>query len=656
MNYKLHCYSFLLLLLLFNPDLSGSNQNYFFLSSKMMVENMTVRLSQDWVYYPGDKKEYSNPNFDDSSWEKIDPALLSEKIPAKGWQKVGWFRLHIKIDSLLMDQTLRIILMQSGDAEIYFDGKFVCSISDWKHPKTIKFGNKTDHVIAVRFTNNAINKFHFAGFPGGFYLSVASLEKIMEYNSYELSRLISQQTFFTAFTLAFGLLHLILFLNYRRYKENLIYSLFLFVYALSLFFDYQSLLSVNFNEQLLYMRLHRGLMPVGSLLSLLFLYYIFQPKLSKQFWIISFLLFITGFFAVMKPNRNFHYLIAAQGLLFIECLRVVISAMRKKMEGVWLIAAGFSILLFFSLYDFLVDIDLIKQIGNIENGYPFGTIGLFIFMSIYIAKSFAKTNLKIIEQERIAKDKEIENRLLEADNERKTRELEDARKLQLSILPQTIPTFDNIEIAAGMRTATEIGGDYYDFHTSDDGTLTIAIGDATGHGMKAGIMVTLVKSMFDSMAHTFFIPDFFNHCTKKIKRMNMGNLYMGMTLVKIKGNKLVVSSAGMPPILIYKKAERSLDEIILKGMPMGAVIDFSYQQERRELASGDTILLMTDGLMELFNERKEMFGYEKVKEIFKESGDKLANEILQNLFNIVEDWKQSNSLDDDITFVIIKMK
>jgi serine phosphatase RsbU (regulator of sigma subunit) len=653
---KFHCLLIFFLLLPVKSNLISKDNNHFLISERMLEENLSYSLSQNWKFHSGDNKQWANPDFDDDSWETAETGLNEDNMPKEEWTGSGWFRLNLKIDSSLQGKTIQLIIRQAGITEFYSDGTFICKISDWKYPKTIQFKNKTNYVIAVKYFNKEIKKFHIAGFPGGFYLRFANNEKIMEYNTAEISRIFSQQMFFTALTLAFGLLHLILFLSYRTYKENLIYSIFLFIYAASTFFDYQALLSVNFNEQLIYLRIHRILMPFGTILSLLFLYYVFQPKLSWQFWIITLALLITGFFAFLKPIQNFQYMVFAQGLMFIECFRLTFSAIKIKTEGAWLIATGFSILLLFSLYDFFIDLNLINQIGNIENGYPFGTIGLFIFMSIYVAKGFAKVNIKIIEQERTVKEQELERRLLEADNERKTKELEEARKLQLSILPKTIPQFDNLEIAAGMQTATEVGGDYYDFHVSNDGTITIAIGDATGHGTKAGIMVALIKSMFDSMAHTFFIPDFFHHCTKIIKRMNLGNLYMCMSLIKIKGNRLVTSSAGMPPMLIFKHSNATIDEVIIKGMPMGAVEDFSYQQETRKLESGDVILLMTDGLMELFNDKKDMFGFEKVKKVFEEIALKSPGEILDSLFTIAEDWRNSKPQDDDLTFVVIKVK
>jgi serine phosphatase RsbU (regulator of sigma subunit) len=131
---------------------------------------------------------------------------------------------------------------------------------------------------------------------------------------------------------------------------------------------------------------------------------------------------------------------------------------------------------------------------------------------------------------------------------------------------------------------------------------------------------------------------------------------MCMALAKFRGNRLVTSSAGMPPMLIYKNSNTAIDEVIIKGMPMGAVEDFSYQQETRKLEPGDVILLMSDGLMELFNDKKEMFGFEKVKEVFTEFALKSPEEILNRLFSAAKGWRNSSPQDDDLTFIIIKVK
>jgi serine phosphatase RsbU (regulator of sigma subunit) len=155
---------------------------------------------------------------------------------------------------------------------------------------------------------------------------------------------------------------------------------------------------------------------------------------------------------------------------------------------------------------------------------------------------------KALEQERRAKEEEIAHRMLEADNARKTKELEEARQVQLSILPKEVPKVANLEIAVKMETATEVGGDYYDFHLADDGTLTVALGDATGHGAKAGTMVSITKGLFHELAGLESLTSIFEKFTTAMKHMSLGSLYMGLLLVRIKNRILTASAAGMPPM------------------------------------------------------------------------------------------------------------
>lgn len=260
-----------------------------------------------------------------------------------------------------------------------------------------------------------------------------------------------------------------------------------------------------------------------------------------------------------------------------------------------------------------------------------------------------------------ARIKNIEQRkaqlaLLRAENARKTKELEDARQLQLSMLPKELPDLPHLDIAVYMKTATEVGGDYYDFHVDMDGTLTVVVGDATGHGMKAGTMVTTTKSLFSSHAANPDILFTFQEITRCIKQMNMNMLSMCLTLVKIKGNRMQISSAGMPPTLLYRNSIKKIEEFVIKGMPLGAFEDFPYELRETEIHSGDTLLLMSDGLPELFNKNKEMFGYERIAELYQRVAQKGPEEIIQELNNAGSDWTNDGGIDDDMTFVVIKVK
>ncbi len=160
---------------------------------------------------------------------------------------------------------------------------------------------------------------------------------------------------------------------------------------------------------------------------------------------------------------------------------------------------------------------------------------------------------RIQEAELRAVAAEAQSKLMQAENDRKTKELEEARNLQLSMLPRELPNIPNLDIAVYMKTASEVGGDYYDFHVGLDGTLTVVLGDATGHGMKAGTMVTAVKSLFRSYGPHPDIIHSFHEITRCLKEINLEKLSMCMTMLKIQGNTMLMSAAGMPPILLFRQ-------------------------------------------------------------------------------------------------------
>jgi serine phosphatase RsbU (regulator of sigma subunit) len=201
-----------------------------------------------------------------------------------------------------------------------------------------------------------------------------------------------------------------------------------------------------------------------------------------------------------------------------------------------------------------------------------------------------------------------------------------------------------------------VGGDYYDFHISLDGILTVVIGDATGHGMKAGTMVTTAKSLFNSYAPNPDIIHSFQEITRCIKEMQFDKLSMCMTMLKIKGNILKISTAGMPSVLVFRKKRNIIDEFLLEGMPLGSISNFPYKVQDTKLDSGDTVLLMSDGLPELQNEDCELYGYQRVKKSFGKIARENPEEIIKHLKNEGVNWVNGKDPDDDVTFLVIKSK
>jgi len=284
---------------------------------------------------------------------------------------------------------------------------------------------------------------------------------------------------------------------------------------------------------------------------------------------------------------------------------------------------------------------------------PFSGEDKRLLQSVGASASLALENAQLVEGmiEEARRRQEIE-----AENEQRAKELEEARQLQLSMLPKRMPQLPHVEIAAVMKTATEVGGDYYDFHVGADGTLTIAIGDATGHGLKAGTVVAATKVLFNHLAGQPDLIATLDQASRALKQMNMRSLFMALTLVKLKGDRLQCGVAGMPPILIYRAATGTIEEVPLRGAPLGGLSSYDYRRAELTLALNDTLLLLSDGLPERFNAAGAMFGYEAIKELLLAHASAPPQMIVERLLQAGDEWAAGNPAGDDMTFVALRRK
>ena len=265
-------------------------------------------------------------------------------------------------------------------------------------------------------------------------------------------------------------------------------------------------------------------------------------------------------------------------------------------------------------------------------------------------------------QSDITKRKNIENALfnasknLEQANNRMKKELEEARQLQQTMIPGTLPELPHLQIAASMNTAYEVGGDYYDFYVDKNQNLTFTLGDATGHGLKAGTIVTATKALFNFFAKLKDPRDILTKISTNLKEMGFRNMYMAMLITKICKNKMLISSAGMPFTYYYNSSDKTVTEIALKGIPLGSFPDFNYQIEEIRLNKGDTFLFLSDGLLELFNNDGDIFGEKRTKKLFQKIAHSSPHHIIEQLLEAASKWNNLSDFNDDMTFVVMKAK
>lgn len=280
------------------------------------------------------------------------------------------------------------------------------------------------------------------------------------------------------------------------------------------------------------------------------------------------------------------------------------------------------------------------------------------FIVINIFGMSASYGIEFNIRDAFLKSKQLQEsrRLLEIENTRKSEELESVKELQLSMLPEEVHLNRNIDVAFHMSTATEVGGDYCDYVYCDDGLLTFAIGDATGHGARASTMVMAVKILFTEYAVKKSIPDFLQHVSKTLKSLKLPKLFMTLAFGKISGNKMKISGAGIPSALIYKAKTGTIEHISLKGIPLGTFAMSSIEEKEIALAPGDVVVLMTDGVTELLNTSGQMYETKLIEEQLKESSKLSSREIINQLVSKANLWRGEEPLHDDMTLLILKIK
>ncbi|MGZ8780305.1 MAG: SpoIIE family protein phosphatase [Thermoanaerobaculia bacterium] len=271
-----------------------------------------------------------------------------------------------------------------------------------------------------------------------------------------------------------------------------------------------------------------------------------------------------------------------------------------------------------------------------------------------MAEDLSVNQQRLLEQERARKEQELQQRLMSVEFERKTVELEDARRFQLSMLPKDLPRHESYEVAVYTRTATEVGGDYYDFHLEAD-VLSVTIGDATGHGAKAGTMVTVIKTLFAGYSGGTRPADFLGDAAQKIKRMDLGRMAMALSLGRFERRTLTLSSAGMPPVLVHRAADGSVEEVALSATPLGT-LGTTYEQTAVDLAAGDTVLFLSDGFPELMNHGGQQLGYAATLDAFGEAAlGESAPAVIESLASFAKRWHGDAPPNDDVTFVVVRV-
>jgi serine phosphatase RsbU (regulator of sigma subunit) len=681
-------------------DSSNESDTLFISAEDLLNENFYITYprqeSQEeilWRFSPGDDSLWADPNYDDNSWELVNPWLDVQEPEAKKWKGIGWFRKVVRIDSSLRGKSVGTYLHQDGASEVFLNGKKIFTFGKVANNKTdeefydpsnspyvFSFDTNTVYTFAVRYSNhsNLGWEYYYNKFFGhlGFYLRLFDYDISIESEMMYKHEITSFDWGVNGFTLAFSLIFFLLYFFYSKRKQNLYFAFFVFgISLMSTTIDLQLIGNPSLKLIVIYRFVQFIAFSLIFIFFLLFIYETVYKRIIKLFWLFltAFILInVFSFFGSLGIFDNMMPLAIVIAVMTIESIRVFVIGIIRKIENIWILTVGAFLFLTLVLSNFMVIPNLPEsELNSIALPIMILTITVLpIFMAIYLARSYSKTQNdleekiitvqelsdKQIEHERKNAELQLQAELERAENDRKSKELEQARQLQLSMLPKEIPTLPNLDIAVFMKTATEVGGDYYDFYLAENNVLTLVVGDATGHGLDAGMFVSITKGLFQNLASQLDLRNVISQFNSSLISMKLQPMYMSLCFIRIQNHRIQTVGAGMPPLLYYNSEKDALEEIESSGPPLGGFPNFNYEINNYDFSKGDIVVLMSDGFAERMNEDKEIFGWSKGREILSNIKNQTADQIIKEFINVSDEWGGKREQDDDITLVVLKAK
>jgi ketosteroid isomerase-like protein len=268
--------------------------------------------------------------------------------------------------------------------------------------------------------------------------------------------------------------------------------------------------------------------------------------------------------------------------------------------------------------------------GKIAEEWGLGTLG-------------SKLRGQSLEQERL-------------ERERVEQELQVARSIQHASLPEEVPTLEGWQISPYYKPAREVGGDFYDFHLLSEGRLGVVVGDATGKGVPAALVMSTTCGMLQLAARALDSSspgEVLEQVNETLFARIPQNMFVTCFYAILDPNSGRFTYANAGHDLPYLWHGGEAEELRARGMPLGLMPGMSYEEKERVLEPRDNVLLYSDGLVEAHDPKGEMVGFTRLRTLVAEQGegDSLGDFCLEKLYTFVgEGWEQ----EDDITLLTLR--
>lgn len=240
------------------------------------------------------------------------------------------------------------------------------------------------------------------------------------------------------------------------------------------------------------------------------------------------------------------------------------------------------------------------------------------------------------------------------------RDFELAHEVQTLLLPRTEPTLSGFDISGGIAFCDQTGGDYYDFIELTAGSgnaLGVALGDVSGHGIASALLMATARGQLHSLSHVPLSPKERIRAINAVLSQDMDGTGRFLTLfyIRLQADDPVVRwvRAGHDPAIRYNPATGEFGELYGKGLALGVLAEYEFEEYQTTLEPGELLVLATDGVWEARDEQGRMFGKERILAIVRENAHMNAEGIRKAIMDAVEAY-QTNGQEDDIAVVVIR--
>jgi len=236
----------------------------------------------------------------------------------------------------------------------------------------------------------------------------------------------------------------------------------------------------------------------------------------------------------------------------------------------------------------------------------------------------------------------------------------EAAEIQRSLLVEEPPAFPGFDIACRSVPTEEVGGDFYDFHDFGDDVLGLAIGDASGHGLPAALLVRdVVTGLRMGIEKDLKVAHVFTKLNRVIHRSRLSSRFVSVFYgeLEAEGNLVYINAGHPPPVILFRNPKPqgpACAELTAGGTVIGPLPEVRFRRGFARIHPGEVLVMCTDGILERRDGAGEFFGTDRLKEIVRDSERESAAAILDHVFEASRDWGGARGWEDDATVVIVK--